>query len=196
MAAVAGIVKSVSSNVVAIDQNDHVRVLNVNDEVYIGEAIKGESENSSITITANDGQDISLKGYDTIWLDSSVVSDEIGEASVDTDALFKALLGEDYVSILDHINKKVDDMFNEANDEQENANDNLVMDSKDDKNIDISISSNEINPEFINEQDDLLAKINEHKENGAKQTYSSFESGNFDATTIYIEIDNDLNKLS
>ena len=44
MAAVAGIVKSVSSDVIAIDQNDHVRVLDVNDKVYIGEAIKGESE--------------------------------------------------------------------------------------------------------------------------------------------------------
>ena len=106
MAAVAGIVKSVSSDVIAIDQNDHVRVLDVNDKVYIGEAIKGESESASITITANDGQDISINGYDTLWLDSSVVSDDIGESSIDTDALFKALLGNDYVSILDHINEK------------------------------------------------------------------------------------------
>ena len=74
MAAVAGKVKSVSSNVVAIDKNDRVRVLNVDDEVYIGESIKGESESASITITVADDSDISLNGYDTIWLDSSVVS--------------------------------------------------------------------------------------------------------------------------
>jgi len=123
MAAVAGIVKSVSSDVIAIDQNDHVRVLDVNDKVYIGEAIKGESESASITITANDGQDISINGYDTLWLDSSVVSDDIGESSIDTDALFKALLGNDYVSILDHINEKVDDILSATNLEQEEPND-------------------------------------------------------------------------
>ena len=158
MAAVAGIVKSVSSDVIAIDQNDHVRVLDVNDKVYIGESIKGESESASITITANDGQDISINGYDTLWLDSSVVSDDIGESSIDTDALFKALLGNDYVSILD-----------------------------------------EIDPSLINEhglrEDDLLAKINEHKESD-KQIDPSFEHTNLNATTIYIDIDNDLNKLS
>ena len=40
MAAVAGKVKSVTSDVIAIDKNDRVRVLNVDDEVYIGESIK------------------------------------------------------------------------------------------------------------------------------------------------------------
>lgn len=189
MAAVAGIVKSVSSDVIAIDQNDHVRVLDVNDKVYIGEAIKGESESSSITITANDGQDISISGYDTLWLDSSVVSDDIGESSIDTDALFKALLGNDYVSILDHINEKVDDILSATNLEQEELNDEAS----------VSISFNEIDPNLINEyglrEDDLLAKINEHKESD-KQIDPSFEHTNLNATTIYIDIDNDLNKLS
>ena len=97
MAAVAGKVKSVTSDVIAIDKNDRVRVLNVDDEVYIGESIKGESQSASATITAVDGSDISLNGYDTIWLDSSVVSaDTSAENSIDTDALFRALLGENY----------------------------------------------------------------------------------------------------
>ena len=97
MAAVAGKVKSVTSDVIAIDKNDRVRVLNVDDEVYIGESIKGESQSASVTITATDGSDISLNGYDTIWLDSSVVSaDTSAETSIDTDALFRALLGENY----------------------------------------------------------------------------------------------------
>ena len=52
MAAVAGKVKSVTSDVIAIDKNDRVRVLNVDDEVYIGESIKGESQSASVTITA------------------------------------------------------------------------------------------------------------------------------------------------
>ena len=179
MAAVAGIVKSVSSDVIAIDQNDHVRVLDVNDKVYIGEAIKGESESASITITANDGQDISINGYDTLWLDSSVVSDDIGESSIDTDALFKALLGNDYVSILDHINEKVDDILSATNLEQEELNDEAS----------VSISFNEIDPNLANEQ------MNEHKESD-KQVDTSFEHTNLNATTIYIDIDNDLNKLS
>ena len=72
MTAVSGKVKSVTSDVIAIDKNDRVRVLNVDDEVYIGESIKGESQSASVTITAVDGSDISLNGYDTIWLDSSV----------------------------------------------------------------------------------------------------------------------------
>ncbi|WP_459820066.1 hypothetical protein [Campylobacter concisus] len=189
MAAVAGIVKSVSSDVIAIDQNDHVRVLDVNDKVYIGEAIKGESESASITITANDGQDISINGYDTLWLDSSVVSDDIGESSIDTDALFKALLGNDYVSILDHINEKVDDILSATNLEQEEPNDEAS----------VNISFNEIDPNLANEhglrEDDLLAKMNEHKESD-KQIDPSFEHTNLNATTIYIDIDNDLNKLS
>ena len=95
MAAVAGKVKSVTSDVIAIDKNDRVRVLNVDDEVYIGESIKGESQSASVTITAVDGSDISLNGYDTIWLDSSVVSaDTSAENSIDTDALFIAVDGE------------------------------------------------------------------------------------------------------
>jgi len=145
MAAVAGKVKSVTSDVIAIDKNDRVRVLNVDDEVYIGESIKGESQSASVTITAVDGSDISLNGYDTIWLDSSVVSaDTSAENSIDTDALFRALLGENYAEILDQMNEKVEDMF---------AKTELKVDN-------------------------------------------SYEHANFDATTIYIEIDNDLNKLS
>lgn len=178
MAAVAGKVKSVTSDVIAIDKNDRVRVLNVDDEVYIGESIKGESQSASVTITAVDGSDISLNGYDTIWLDSSVVSaDTSAENSIDTDALFRALLGENYAEILDQMNEKVEDMFAKTQpNEAENSSNSLESS----ENLAHKHSTN----------DDILGGSNELKVD------NSYEHANFDATTIYIEIDNDLNKLS
>ena len=178
MAAIAGKVKSVISAVIAIDKNDRVRVLHVDDEVYIGESIKGESQSASVTITAVDGSDISLNGYDTIWLDSSVVSsDTSAENSIDTDALFRALLGENYAEILDQMNKKVEDMFAKTQpNEAENSSNSL----EDSENLADKHSAN----------DEILSDSNELKVD------NSYEHANFDATTIYIEIDNDLNKLS
>ena len=178
MAAVAGKVKSVTSDVIAIDKNDRVRVLNVDDEVYIGESIKGESQSASVTITAIDGSDISLNGYDTIWLDSSVVSaDTSAENSIDTDALFRALLGENYAEILDQMNEKVEDMFAKTQpNEAENSSN--------------SLESSENLAHKHSENDEILSDSNELKVD------NSYEHANFDATTIYIEIDNDLNKLS
>ena len=178
MAAVAGKVKSVTSDVIAIDKNDRVRVLNVDDEVYIGESIKGESQSASVTITAVDGSDISLNGYDTIWLDSSVVSaDTSAENSIDTDALFRALLGENYAEILDQMNEKVEDMFAKTQpNEAENGSNSL----EDSENLADKHSAN----------DEILSDSNELKVD------NSYEHANFDATTIYIEIDSDLNKLS
>lgn len=178
MAAVAGKVKSVTSDVIAIDKNDRVRVLNIDDEVYIGESIKGESQSASVTITAVDGSDISLNGYDTIWLDSSVVSaDTSAENSIDTDALFRALLGENYAEILDQMNEKVEDMFAKTQpNEAENGSNSLESS----ENLAHKHSTN----------DEILSDSNELKVD------NSYEHANFDATTIYIEIDNDLNKLS
>ena len=178
MAAVAGKVKSVTSDVIAIDKNDRVRVLNVDDEVYIGESIKGESQSASVTITAVDGSDISLNGYDTIWLDSSVVSaDTSAENSIDTDALFRALLGENYAEILDQMNEKVEDMFAKTQpNEAENSSN--------------SLESSENLAHKHSENDEILSGSNELKVD------NSYEHANFDATTIYIEIDNDINKLS
>ena len=178
MAAVAGKVKSVTSDVIAIDKNDRVRVLNVDDEVYIGESIKGESQSASVTITAVDGSDISLNGYDSIWLDSSVVSaDTSAENSIDTDALFRALLGENYAEILDQMNEKVEDMFAKTQpNEAENSSNSLESS----ENLAHKHSTN----------DEILSDSNELKVD------NSYEHANFDATTIYIEIDNDLNKLS
>ena len=178
MTAIAGKVKSVTSDVIAIDKNDRVRVLNVDDEVYIGESIKGESQSASVTITAVDGSDISLNGYDTIWLDSSVVSaDTSAENSIDTDALFRALLGENYAEILDQMNEKVEDMFAKTQpNEAENSSN--------------SLESSENLAHKHSENDEILSDSNELKVD------NSYEHTNFDATTIYIEIDNDLNKLS
>ena len=178
MAAVAGKVKSVTSDVIAIDKNDRVRVLNVDDEVYIGESIKGESQSASVTITAVDGSDISLNGYDTIWLDSSVVSaDTSAENSIDTDALFRALLGENYAEILDQMNEKVENMFAKTQpNEAENSSNSLESS----ENLAHKHSTN----------DEILSDSNELKVD------NSYEHANFDATTIYIEIDNDINKLS
>ena len=178
MAAIAGKVKSVTSDVIAIDKNDRVRVLNVDDEVYIGESIKGESQSASVTITAVDGSDISLNGYDTIWLDSSVVSaDTSAENSIDTDALFRALLGENYAEILDQMNEKVEDMFAKT---QPNETENSSNSLESSENLAHKHSTN----------DEILSDSNELKVD------NSYEHANFDATTIYIEIDNDINKLS
>ena len=178
MAAVAGKVKSVTSDVIAIDKNDRVRVLSVDDEVYIGESIKGESQSASVTITAVDGSDISLNGYDTIWLDSSVISaDTSAENSIDADALFRALLGENYAEILDQMNEKVEDMFAKT---QTNETENSSNSLEDSENLADKHSAN----------DEILSDSNELKVD------NSYEHANFDATTIYIEIDNDLNKLS
>ena len=178
MAAVAGKVKSVTSDVIAIDKNDRVRVLNVDDEVYIGESIKGESQSASVTITAVDGSDISLNGYDTIWLDSSVVSaDTSAENSIDADALFRALLGENYAEILDQMNEKVEDMFAKTQPNEV-------------KNSSNSLESSENLAHKHSTNDEILSDSNELKVD------NSYEHANFDATTIYIEIDNDLNKLS
>ena len=178
MTAVAGKVKSVTSDVIAIDKNDRVRVLNVDDEVYIGESIKGESQSASVTITATDGSAISLNGYDTIWLDSSVVSaDTSAENSIDTDALFRALLGENYAEILDQMNEKVEDMFAKTQPNEV-------------KNSSNSLESSENLAHKHSTNDEILSDSNELKVD------NSYEHANFDATTIYIEIDNDLNKLS
>ena len=178
MAAIAGKVKSVTSDVIAIDKNDRVRVLNVDDEVYIGESIKGEGQSASVTITAVDGSDISLNGYDTRWPDSSVVSADTSAAnSIDTDALFRALLGENYAEILDQMNEKVEDMFAKTQpNEAENSSNSLES------------SENLADKQSTN--DEILSDSNELKVD------NSYEHANFDATTIYIEIDNDLNKLS
>jgi len=131
-----------------------------------------------VTITAVDGSDISLNGYDTIWLDSSVVSaDTSAENSIDTDALFRALLGENYAEILDQMNEKVEDMFAKTQpNEVENSSNSLESS----ENLAHKHSTN----------DEILSDSNELKVD------NSYEHANFDATTIYIEIDNDLNKLS
>ena len=120
MAAVAGKVKSVTSDVIAIDKNDHIRVLNVNDEVYIG---------------------------------------------------------ENYPDILDHMNEKVEDILTkiEVKEIESSANSQEIDENLSDK---------------YNVSKDILTNSSELKAD------NSYEHANFDATTIYIEIDNDLNKLS
>ena len=131
-----------------------------------------------MTITALDGNDISLSGYDTIWLDSSVVSaDTSAENSIDTDALFRALIGENYPDILDHMNEKVEDILTkiEVKEIESSANSQEIDENLSDK---------------YNVSKDILTNSSELKAD------NSHEHANFDATTIYIEIDNDLNKLS
>ena len=112
-----------------------------------------------------------------------MVSDEKISESIDTDGLFRALLGENYAEILDQMNEKVEDMFAAAKAEQKDS----------DESASLADSSNLENKNVS--QNDLLAE-NELKIGSAEPASQSFDSANFDATTIYIEIDNDLNKLS
>ena len=106
-----------------------------------------------------------------------VSADTSAENSIDTDALFRALLGENYAEILDQMNEKVEDMFAKTQpNEVENSSNSL----EDSENLADKHSAN----------DEILSDSNELKVD------NSYEHANFDATTIYIEIDNDLNKLS
>jgi len=96
MAARIGIIKSISqgANVVAVAKDGTQRVLNVGDEIYLGETIQTNDFDSKVVITANDGKDIALIGKDTLNLDKSVAQNESfgDESMADVNAIQKALL--------------------------------------------------------------------------------------------------------
>ena len=96
MATRIGVIKSISqgANVVAVAKDGTQRVLNVGDEIYLGETIQTNDFDSKVVITANDGKDIALIGKDTLNLDKSVAHNEsFGDDSVaDVSAIQKALL--------------------------------------------------------------------------------------------------------
>ena len=96
MAARIGIIKSISqgATVVAVAKDGTQRVLNVGDEIYLGETIQTNDFDSKVVITANDGKDIALIGKDTLNLDKSVAQNESfgDESMADVNAIQKALL--------------------------------------------------------------------------------------------------------
>ena len=96
MATRIGVIKSISqgANVVAVAKDGTQRVLNVGDEIYLGETIQTNDFDSKVVITANDGKDIALIGKDTLNLDKSVAQNESfgDESMADVNAIQKALL--------------------------------------------------------------------------------------------------------
>ena len=91
-----GVIKSISqgSSVIATAKDGTQRVLNVGDEIFLGETIQTTDIDSKVVITANDGKDIAIIGKDTLNLDKSVAHNEsFGDDSVaDVSAIQKALL--------------------------------------------------------------------------------------------------------
>ena len=91
-----GVIKSISqgANVVVAEKDGTQRVLNVGDEIYLGETIQTTDFNSKVVIAVNDGQDITLIGKDAINLDKSVIQNESfgDESMADAGDIQKALL--------------------------------------------------------------------------------------------------------
>ena len=73
-----GVIKSISqgANVVVAEKDDTQRVLNVGDEIYLGETIQTTDFNLKVVIAVNDGQDITLIGKDALNLNKSVIQNE------------------------------------------------------------------------------------------------------------------------
>lgn len=91
-----GVIKSVSqgANVVVAEKDGTQRVLNVGDEIYLGETIQTTDFNSKVVIAVNDGQNITLIGKDAINLDKSVIQNESfgDESMADAGDIQKILL--------------------------------------------------------------------------------------------------------
>lgn len=91
-----GVIKSISqgANVVVAEKDDTQRVLNVGDEIYLGETIQTTDFNLKVVIAVNDGQDITLIGKDALNLNKSVIQNESfgDESMADAGDIQKALL--------------------------------------------------------------------------------------------------------
>ena len=91
-----GVIKSISqgANVVVAEKDDTQRVLNVGDEIYLGETIQTTDFNLKVVIAVNDGQDITLIGKDALYLNKSVIQNESfgDESMADAGDIQKALL--------------------------------------------------------------------------------------------------------
>ncbi|AQW83691.1 retention module-containing protein [Campylobacter pinnipediorum] len=92
--ATSGIIIQLVGNVVAIDATGKERVVQVGDEVVLGEVIKTIGESSKVTISTNDDKDITLLGNDTLSLDNSVTQVQSfgDDAIADANSLQQAIL--------------------------------------------------------------------------------------------------------
>lgn len=97
-----GVIKSVSqgANVVVAEKDGTQRVLNVGDEIYLGETIQTTDFNSKVVIAVNDGQNITLIGKDAINLDKSVIQNESfgDESMADAGDIQKILLEDAHIT--------------------------------------------------------------------------------------------------
>ncbi|MGB2552468.1 retention module-containing protein [Campylobacter sp. MOP51] len=93
MATIGGIVKQISGTVVAVDTNGNERILRVGDEVFLGEAIKTQGEDSSVVLTLNNGKDVTILGNDILALNSSFLgSGSEDNVVADINSLQQAIL--------------------------------------------------------------------------------------------------------
>ncbi|AQW86819.1 hypothetical protein CPIN18020_1642 [Campylobacter pinnipediorum subsp. caledonicus] len=92
--ATSGIIIQLVGNVVAIDATGKERVVQVGDEVVLGEVIKTIGESSKVTISTNDDKDITLLGNDTLSFDNSVTQVQSfgDDAIADASSLQQAIL--------------------------------------------------------------------------------------------------------
>ncbi|AQW88473.1 hypothetical protein CPIN18021_1696 [Campylobacter pinnipediorum subsp. caledonicus] len=92
--ATSGIIIQLVGNVVAIDATGKERVVQVGDEVVLGEVIKTIGESSKVTISTNDDKDITLLGNDTLSFDNSVTQVQSfgDDAIADANSLQQAIL--------------------------------------------------------------------------------------------------------
>lgn len=96
MAQAAGVVKGLIGGGATVINNitGETRTLNIGDIVYQNEKITTNDTDTKLTITQNDGKDITLIGKDILMLDQSTSSNEgFGNKTVaDTTALQQAIL--------------------------------------------------------------------------------------------------------
>ena len=78
-------------------------MLNVGDEIYLGETIQTTDFNSKVVIAVNDGHDITLIGKDAINLDKSVIQNESfgDESMADAGDIQKILLEGTHITYLE-----------------------------------------------------------------------------------------------
>ena len=232
-----GVIKSISqgANVVVAEKDGTQRVLNVGDEIYLGETIQTTDFNSKVVIAVNDGQDITLIGKDALNLDKSVIQNESfgDESMADAGDIQKALLEGAHITCFEETTTGGDASVSTGEDTL------IIQDGTIDfnkiNNVDIMHGIATINLSYIDsdgnddiqavkmlnlEPDDVLGitdNINtilkiEGKNNdsislkgftettdqsGVEAGYTRYQGqiNSGTPTTIFIDVDNDINKL-
>ena len=227
-----GVIKSISqgANVVVAEKDGTQRVLNVGDEIYLGETIQTTDFNSKVVIAVNDGQDITLIGKDALNLDKSVIQNESfgDESMTDASDIQKVLLdgsnitnleetavcgdaylsaGEDGTIDFDKIdNKSLTNAIKNFEEIQlgmdDHGNDNQavkLLNLKPDDVFSITDDVNTILKISGDNKDNVSLKgfTESADQSGVEAGYTRYQgqTNSGTHTTIFIDVDNDINKL-